>query len=317
MDYIFITGICGFIGSHLAQTLEKIGIKVYGIDNLSTGKKENLPAFISWDEKDIRDKRSFCSPSKDHRLLGVVHLAAQTSGEKSFELPEYDAQTNFLGSLNAYTFAREQKAKWFINFSSMSVYGDKPSDQIIFETDEPKPVSLYGNTKHAAERMLYLLWEKEKYQKDSLPVTSFRLFNAYGPGQNLDEMKQGMISIYLSYFLKHPFIEVKGSKDRVRDFIYIDDILSAILLVIKNPPLSSKVYNLSTGIATKVETVISYLKEATSSNKEIIYEGHTLGDISGFAGSSQAFKDDYGWASQTNMKEGIFKMVSHYKGIYL
>lgn len=302
---VFITGIAGFIGSHLANHFIKNEWEVGGIDNLLTGKEKNLNPNIEWIRGDIRNETDF--PHLNGKLDGVIHLAAQTSGEKSFELPLYDMQTNLMGTYHAYQFALKHQAKWLINMSSMSVYGNVLSEKSVSEDTRPSPVSLYGNTKLAAENMLKLL-----SQKDKLPVISLRLFNAYGPNQNLDELKQGMISIYLAYMLREKDIIVKGSAERVRDFIYIDDIVSAISAIINASNKQSGIYNLSTGKTTSVKQVLTYLTEATGCKKEIIFTESTPGDIQGFGGSCQSFCSTFNWQPQVAVCDGIKKMVSFY-----
>jgi len=218
---IFITGIAGFIGSSLAKILSHDKHHIFGVDNLFSGNINNIPKDIKWSNNDIRDKIFFDQHNNKYDI--VIHLAAQTSGEKSFDIPLYDMQTNILGSYNVYEFAKKCGATLFINMSSMSVYGNVIKNMFVDESFIPEPTSLYGNSKLAIERALNILSKKDK-----LPVIHLRLFSAYGPGQDLSEMKQGMVSIYLSYILRSKDIIVKGSPDRIRDFIFIDDIIGAI-----------------------------------------------------------------------------------------
>ena len=302
---VFITGIAGFVGSHLAKHLQDRGARVFGIDNLSTGSAKNLKSRASFREADIRNADAFRWDGV--RVDGVVHLAAQTSGEKSFELPAYDMDTNLKGSLNAFQFAVDQKASWFINMSSMSVYGDHPQDQLASEKTAARPISLYGNTKLAAERMLTIL-----SQRYDLPVTTLRLFNAYGPGQNLDELKQGMVSIYLAYLLRENHIHVKGSGSRVRDFVFISDILAGLEAVIEKRPQTSGIYNLSTGFTTPVDRVLALLQKSAGTSKLVKYEGTTPGDIDGFGGDSSRFATTFGWTPKVSIADGIDQMVQSY-----
>ena len=188
---IFITGIAGFIGSTLTDYFIAQGHQVFGIDNLFTGQASNLSAGFRWQNRDIGDENCFDDLKQPYDI--IIHLAAQTSGEKSFELPVYDMETNLKGAYHVYQFAKQCQARLMINMSSMSVYGDVPGKSIVDEEYVPQPVSLYGNTKLAAENMLNLL-----SGIDGLPVVSLRLFSAYGPRQDLTEMKQGMVSIYLA-----------------------------------------------------------------------------------------------------------------------
>jgi len=302
---IFISGIAGFIGSTLAENLTGKGHEVFGIDNLFTGHESNLPESIKWKKLDIREEKAFNSLDKDYDI--IVHMAAQTSGEKSFEIPVYDMNTNLKGSYFVYKFTKQCKAKLMINMSSMSVYGDIPNKMVIDENHPPNPISLYGNTKLCAERMLNSL-----SAIDHLPVISLRLFNAYGPKQDLEEMKQGMVSIYLSYFLNKDKVVVKGHPDRVRDFIYIDDIISAIIAIIESGKYRTGVYNLSSGNLTEVRELLEMIRSLSGLDKQVLYKGSTKGDITGFGGSSEKLKKEFRWDEKTDLRQGLGKMIAYY-----
>ena len=303
---IFITGIAGFIGSHLAKHFTEQGHYVFGVDNLSTGQSKNINPKIHWEKKDIRDKETFENINETFDVL--IHLAAQSSGEKSFDIPLYDIETNIKGSYLVYEFSRKCNARLLINFSSMSVYGSVSSDYFpVGESYNPTPTSLYGNSKLCAENLLNLL-----SKRDNLPVIHMRLFSAYGGSQNLNVMTQGIVSIFLSYILSQKQVVVKGSLERIRDFIYIDDVIRAIDLILKNPKIKNNSYNLCTGKTTNVGILIKLLMEKTGIKKPVIVKGTTLGDIQGFPGSYQKIYKDFGWEPRINLEEGISKMLPSY-----
>ncbi len=301
---IFITGIAGFIGSWLANDFKSKGYYVRGIDNLTTGRKENLSQDVQWEEQDIRDNDALSAMQEAFDI--VIHLAAQTSGEKSFEIPIYDMETNLKGSYYVYKFARKCGAKLLINFSSMSIYGSIGENVQVCENFSPKPISPYGNTKLSAENLLHML-----AKKDNFPVTTLRLFSAYGPGQNLNEMKQGMVSIFLAYLLTQDEIIVKGSLKRIRDFIYIDDIVKAVNQIIENDPCIG-CYNLCTGKAVSIKKLLEMLMQAFGKRKPVRVEGNTLGDITGFAGSCEKLQEKFSWKPLVSIEDGIEKTVKFY-----
>jgi len=304
---IFVTGIAGFIGSSLAKHLLTLGHYVKGIDNYSTGNPKNLDKSIECKDGDIRDSNILKELLNDYDI--IIHLAAQTSGEKSFEIPEYDIETNIIGSLNIYEFSKICNAKLIINMSSMSVYGNVTKNKIISEDYITNPISVYGNTKLTAENILGLL-----SKRDNIPLINLRLFNAFGPGQNLDEMKQGMISIYLSYLLKYDEITVKGSLKRVRDFIYIDDIISSIVSIINSDKFETNTFNISTGTLTSVADVIKILKSISGIDKPIVQYDNIPGDIFGFGGSYKKIKQKFDWDPKYSLEHGIKTMMEFYKG---
>lgn len=302
---VFITGIAGFVGSSLASKLKCEGFEVDGIDNLYTGNVKNLSSGIKWRNIDLRDLEKIIEINESYDV--IVHLGAQSSGEKSFEVPGYDIDTNIKGTYNMYEFAKKCGAKLFINMSSMSVYGDVEFNTKIDEQYVPFPKSVYGATKYATEQILSLLSER-----DGIPVVSLRLFNAYGPNQNLEEMKQGMISIYLSYLLYQDHIHVKGSLDRVRDILYIDDVVGAIQTIIESKEYKSGVFNLSSGQATSVREMLDMLLNASNIKKEIICEGSTAGDVMGFTGDNSKLLSSYNVEIKNTPRDGIEKMVNYY-----
>ncbi len=303
---ILITGIAGFVGSSLARAFKNEGHTILGVDNLHSGYASNVDEGITWEKRDIRHENAFDGLEQNFEV--IIHAAAQSSGEKSFDDPIYDMDTNLKGSYLTYQFAKKCESRIMVNFSSMSVYGQAPHRSVVDENTIPKPISLYGNTKLAAENLLHTL-----SAQDQIPVVSLRLFNAYGPSQDLTEMKQGMVSIYLSYLLNYEKIQVKGSSERVRDFIFIDDIFSAIQAIIHSENPQTGFYNLSTNTITSVLDLISLMKEITGFDKPVLYEGYTPGDILGFQGANQKLQQTFSWQPKVLLKDGLKNMIESYQ----
>jgi UDP-glucose 4-epimerase len=303
---IFITGIAGFIGSSLAKRLKEKKHKVFGIDNLFSGSEKNIPKNIKWQKMDIRYKEDFKKIPKNFEA--IIHTAAQPSAAKSFLMPLYDQETNVNGTYNVYKFAKNCRAKLMINLSSMAVYGSPKKTRIINENYEPRPVSLYGNSKLCAEKMLEILSKHDK-----IPVINLRLFNVYGPGQNINELDQGMASIYLHYLLYKKKILVKGTLDRVRDFIYIDDVVEAIVLVINSNLYKSNTFNISSKSTTSVKNLIKLLETIVQKKKKIIFGKATPGDIFGFGGNNDKFKKTYKWKTKFDLRRGLKIMSNYYQ----
>ena len=225
MKNILVTGAAGFIGSCVANNLIKEGFKIYTIDNLSTGFRENIHPDINFINGNVQDYKTILKLSKVN-FYSIIHIAGQSSGEISFDDPEYDLQTNTQSTLNLLRFARNNGCQKFIYASTMSVYGEQP-DEPISENSNTEPKSFYAVGKLASENYMKI------YSEFGISCTSLRLFNVYGPGQNMDNLRQGMISIYLSQALRTKKIIVKGDKNRFRDMIYIDDVVSAFKMSLK------------------------------------------------------------------------------------
>lgn len=241
MKPILLTGGAGFIGSHLAKALLADGYEVDIVDNLSTGRRENLPDTARFLELDLRHSSAVSQlPCRDY--MAILHLAGQSSGEKSFEDPLYDLDANARSTLLLAHWALKQGISVFLYASSMGVYG-QVNTHPVSESTVPQPISYYGASKYSAEQILQVA------TRQGLRTCSFRMFNVYGLGQNLANMKQGMVSIYLAFLLRQKPLIVKGSLERVRDFVYIDDVLAAWKLALEKPV--SGVFNLGSGQATK------------------------------------------------------------------
>ncbi len=135
------------------------------------------------------------------------------------------------------------------------------------------------------------------------------MFNVYGPGQNLNNLQQGMISIYLSQAVRGGNIHVKGSKDRFRDLIYIDDVVDAFLTVLDDKFKGYNAYNVCTGEPTTVENIVSEIKDCLPFKISVKYEGSTPGDLFGYTGSPDKLISESNWRPVTNFKDGIKVMT--------
>ena len=309
MGTFLVTGGAGFIGSKLAKKLISLGHKVYIIDNLSTGYLENIPQEAEFLEASVysEDILKLSETSFD----AIYHIAGQSSGEISFEDPVYDLRTNAESTLLLLKLAKSCNCNRFIYASTMSVYGSQP-DEPITEKRFPKPTSFYGVGKLGSEHYLRI------YKDYGINSTCLRLFNVYGPGQNLENMKQGMVSIFLSYIMKIDPIHVKGSKDRFRDFIYIDDVVDAFIEAYNNNATFDKIYNVATGTKTTINDLIGQLLSAYGYNKseyEHYFQGSTPGDQFGIYADISLIQRETNWAPKYNLQQGLAEMVKWAKGI--
>ncbi len=199
---ILVTGGAGFIGSHLTNRLLQLGHEVVVVDNLSSGKLKNIPKEAHFCNADISSAEGIKKiPKRPYKA--ICHLAAQSSGEVSAENPLYDMQVNAGATLLLSKWCLEEKIPRFIYASSMVTYGDTPLPKVQ-EDIICRPKSYYGVSKLTSENLLRIAMDQK------LNVTCFRMFSVYGPGQDLDNLKQGMVSIYLAYLLKKVAVPVNG-----------------------------------------------------------------------------------------------------------
>ena len=183
----------------------------------------------------------------------------------------------------------------------MSVYGSKPNKPVK-ETDITSPESFYGNSKLASENYLKI------YENYGIKYTSLRLFNVYGPGQNMSNLRQGMVSIFMSQMLDSGKIHVKGSASRYRDFIYIDDVTEYFIKCIKSNKSVGKTINIGTGKKTFVYQLIKILISFCDKKIPVKYLGSTQGDINGIYADVKLKDKIFGKTRHVNLYEGLKKM---------
>lgn len=301
MSRYLVTGAAGFIGSAIANRLVGEGHEVVTVDNLSTGHDENVPEGVLFVKGDCGDASAY-EKIPQERYDAIFHIAGQSSGEISFDDPIYDVKTNTESTLLLLKFALKNGCKRFIYAGTMSVYGVQP-DRPVTENDPCTPESFYGVGKMASEHYMRI------YQNYGINSTSLRLFNVYGPGQNLENLKQGMASIFLAQVLKENKIHVKGSADRFRDFIYIDDVVEAFVRCLVKQESYNKVINVGTGIKTTVAGLVENLISNFDSEILITYEGQTAGDIHGICPDISKMNALLGAWEKTGLRAGIKKFV--------
>lgn len=299
METILVTGVAGFIGAHLARRLSEEGFQVIGIDDLSSGNQDMIPTSIEFIKLDLSGKK--IESKLPNEVQKIVHLAGQSSGEISFDNPVIDLKKNTVSTLNLLNFARKVNIERFVYASSMSVYGDTPNLPVD-ENELCFPTSCYGVGKLASEGYLRLF-------SDEVPYVALRLFNVYGPNQDLDNLRQGMISIYLSQALKTKRVVVKGSLDRFRDFIYIDDVIDGILLAINKENAKNDIFNLGTGELTTVKEVLNILDDVFG-NLEIISSDSTPGDQFGIYADISKIKTKLGFIPEISFESGLKSLIN-------
>jgi UDP-glucose 4-epimerase len=220
-----ITGGAGFIGGHLAHRLTSAGMNVSILDNLSVGRKENIPDSAEFIEGDIRDTVILSNAFKNVEI--VYHLAAKVSIRLAVEEFVNDADINLMGTLNVLKAARDAGCRKIIYASSMAVYGNP--DHSPQDTSHPlRPTSPYGISKLASEKYISILaplW--------GIDFVNLRLFNTYGPRQTPSPYV-GVITIFIRNLLAGEPIEIFGDGKQQRDFIYVGDVARAFELAGKS-----------------------------------------------------------------------------------
>jgi UDP-glucose 4-epimerase len=298
-----VTGVAGFIGSHLAQALLHRGHNVVGVDDLSTGKRENVPVGVEFITADLADADAIAVlPLK---VDAIAHLAGQSSGEMSFDNPVGDLERNTVSTLNLLCYARESGAQRIVAASSMSVYGDV-ADAPTAESTIVRPKSCYGIGKLAAEQYLHVF-------RHEVPYTAMRMFNVYGPGQNLDNLRQGMVSIYVAMALRDGVIEVRGGLDRFRDFVHVDDVVAAwVAALCERDPLND-VVNVATGVRTTVRELLDIIVDRVPGT-QVREAAGTPGDQLGIFADISRARALLGWEPRVALHDGVTRFVEWARG---
>lgn len=295
-----VTGGAGFIGGRLAHALLAEGWEVDVADDLSSGSPANIPSGAELIEVDL-GARGATARLPAARYDAICHLAGQSSGEKSFDHPEHDLDANARSTVALAAWARERRIPLLVQASSMGVYGDVQSHPVGEDT-QPQPCSFYGASKLAAEHALAIA--------PDVRAISLRMFSIYGPGQDLTEMRQGMVSIFLAMALRGDSIEVRGPLDRVRDFVYIDDCVEAWLRALASREADGA-FNVGTGIGTSIRSLISLMLELLGAVDHPVVEldSRTPGDQFALSASTSRARETLGWESRTDLRAGLEAML--------
>ncbi len=301
MNTYLVTGGAGFIGSALAHSLIQEGNRVITIDNLSTGFIEAIPDGVEFHEGNCQDVQ-LVEKLEKYSFDAIFHIAGQSSGEISFDDPIYDLQTNAQSTLLLLKLALKTTCKIFIYASTMSVYGDKP-DVPVKEDTILRTKSFYGVGKIASEHYMRI------YQQYGINCTSLRLFNVYGPGQNMENLRQGMVSIFLAQAVQNKHIHVKGSPNRYRDFVYIDDVVEAFIYTLRKKENKYTAMNISTGIKTTVQELIDIIILNLPFDVSVEFSGSTPGDQHGITGDISYASEIIKWKPKYLLNDGIKIMV--------
>lgn len=249
-NHALVTGGAGFIGSHIVEKLLDKGIEVTVLDNLSVGKKENIPVDAKFVEGDIQDINLL--KELTNQCDCIFHQAAKVSIRASMNECYEDAQTNLMGTLNILRACEDAKVKKFVFASSMAVYADSPKVEPIDENYKKGPLSPYGIAKLASEQYIHLMC-----RKNNIKSVVLRYFNTFGPRQTLTPYV-GVITIFINKLLNGESPVIFGEGNQLRDFVYVGDIASANILALEKD-ITEVTLNIGTGEPTSVNRIAEIL----------------------------------------------------------
>lgn len=308
MGLCLVTGGAGFIGSHLVDALLAEGWQVRVLDDLSTGKPENLAHVQSRVELIVGD---LCSRDTCARAAAgceaVFHLAARGSVPKSVRHPDDTHAVNATGTLNLLIAARDGGAKRFVNSASSSAYGDTP---VLPKRENMKdlPRSPYAVSKLAAEQ--YCTVFSICY---GLPTVSLRYFNVFGPRQDPGSQYAAVIPAFVSRMLSQQRPVVFGDGEQTRDFCFVENVVRANLLAACAPCVQGEVLNIGCGERTSLNQTIGRLNELLGTNLTAEYHPPRAGDVRDSLASIEEARRVIGYEPTVYFAEGLKRSIAWYR----
>jgi nucleoside-diphosphate-sugar epimerase len=310
MALFLVTGIGGFIGSSLARTLVARGEQVRGVDNFSTGKRENLAEIR--DQIDLRESDLLDLDAMHNACAGVdfiLHEAAIPSVPKSVLDPLASNRANIDGTVNLLVAARDAKVKRVVYAASSSAYGDTPTlpKHEAMPTD---PISPYAVAKLASERYMISF-----YRCYGLETVCLRYFNVFGPHQDPSSPYSGVLARFITLMLRGEQPTIFGDGEQSRDFTYIDNVVEGNLLACHAPAqkAAGQVFNLATGCRITLNETFKALQSLTSYSGQPEYEPERGGDIKHSLADITKAQAALGYTPKVNFEEGLRRTVEWYR----
>ena len=291
-----VTGGAGFIGSHLCEALLARGDAVRVLDDLSTGKRTNLPAGATLIEADVADPAAVREAMNG--VAGCFHLAAIASVERGVKDWLGTHRANLTGTITVFDAARSTRVP-VVYASSAAVYGDVATVPIA-ETAVCRPLSAYGADKLGCE-----LHARVATHVHGIPTVGLRFFNVYGPRQDPRSPYSGVISIFAERIRRGAAIEIFGDGGQTRDFVYVGDVVAALLASMQLKPADAPVFNVCTGTATSVLDLACLIAELAGWPLDARHAPRRAGEIRHSTGSPELSRTALGLTEFVALREGL------------
>jgi nucleoside-diphosphate-sugar epimerase len=310
MRYV-VTGGAGFIGSNTVDELVQRGHSVVVLDDLSSGKEENLT--------EVRNKITFVKGSVTdleavqkamHQAEYVLHLAARTSVPRSVKDPLDTNRINVEGTLNVLVAARDNKVRRVVLAASSSAYGETPTLPKT-EAMQPLPISPYGVSKYVGE--LYAQTFGRCY---GLENVCLRYFNIFGPRQDPDSPYSGVLSRFATAFLEEEHPVIYGDGEQTRDFTFVENAVQANLLACEAPSASGRVFNIGTGDRISLNQTLEQLRRISGKNLAAKYELPREGDIRDSQAEISQAREFLGYEPTVRFDEGLERTFAWYRELH-
>jgi len=304
-----VTGGAGFIGAHLVEALTAAGCGVAVLDNLSGGHLSNLKSVksrIDFFENDIRQLDALEQSAAGCDV--IFHLAAVVAVQQTIADPLNSTMVNDIGTLNVLEAARKTKVRRVVLASSCAVYGDDPR----LPKDEsmtPMPASPYAVHKLSAEHYLRVYGELF-----GLKNASLRFFNVFGPRQDPSSPYSGVISIFMSKAAKHQVPVIYGDGNQSRDFVYVKDVVNALLQAAQTDQKTGEVYNIGSGRQVTINRLWELIASLSGQQSEPIHQPARAGDILHSVGNVAKARSKLNFTNEYSLEQGLALTMEWYRG---
>jgi len=304
-----ITGAAGFLGSTISNQLAREGHQVRGLDDLSTGDPQALSPDVHFTRGDVNDRPKLWTLLQE--VDCVYHLAARVSVPESILYPrEYNA-VNVGGTVSLMEAMRDVGVKRVVFASSGAIYGDQDI-QPMTEGQTPRPSSPYAVSKLAAEyyiRTIGGLW--------GIETVCLRIFNAYGPGQHLPASNPPVVPYFLRQAVRNGTLVVNGDGNQTRDYVYVDDVVSAMVAAATAPNINGLVINIGSGVETSIRFLADLILNVTGSQTNIVYSSQAPGGVSRLRADLSLAAQKLNYRPSISLEEGLrlsLQRDARYKG---
>jgi len=292
-----ITGAAGFLGSSLANQLAREGHQVRGLDDLSTGDPQALAPDVHFTRGDVSDRPKLWTLLQEVDV--VYHLAARVSVPESVLYPRDYNAVNVGGTVALMEAMRDVGVRRVVLASSGAVYGDL-GVHTLTESITPNPRSPYAVSKLAAEyyvRTIGGLW--------GIETVSLRIFNTYGPGQHLPASHPPVVPHYLRQALRGGTLVAHGDGSQTRDYVYVDDVISALVAAATAPNINGLVINVGSGVETNIRDLIKCVLDVTGGKAEVIYNAQTSGGVSRMRADLSLAQEKLSYRPSIKLDDGL------------
>jgi len=301
---ILVTGGAGFIGSHVADRYIELGHEVAVLDDLSSGKPENVNPRAKLFRMSLLDER-LAGAFDEFRPEAVSHHAAQVNVRRSVDAPEFDATVNVVGSVRLFQAAAAHGCGKVIYASSGGAcYGDPP--KLPAREDTPvRPLCPYGVSKYAAEKYLQLYGAL-----NGLRFTVLRYANVYGPRQD-SHGEAGVVAIFSELLLEGKAPTIFGDGTKTRDYVFVSDIVQANVLALDRG--DGGVYNVGAGREVSDDEIFAAVRDAVGVKIEPVHSEFRAGEVRRIALDASRIRDEFGWRPRVALEQGVPKAVEFYR----